>query len=182
MGILRKTLLLLTGVSLAASVNLFAQNQKIGFIDSEVIMEQMPEYTGIEQRLNLLSESWREELKRMDAEIEEMEEEFEAREVLFTDDIREQRRKEIEDKIRQREQFLDERFGPEGEYFQRQNELLEPIQRQVFDALNRVANREEFDFVFDRAEDVRFLFANPEWNLNREVMLELGMEPNEQGN
>ncbi|MEX0771367.1 MAG: OmpH family outer membrane protein [Balneolaceae bacterium] len=182
MGILRKTLLLLTGVSLAASVNLFSQNQKIGFIDSEVIMEQMPEYTGIEQRLNLLSESWREELKRMDAEIEEMEEEFEAREVLFTDDIREQRRKEIEDKIRRREQFLEEKFGPEGEYFQRQNELLEPIQRQVFDAINRVANREEFDFVFDRAEDARFLFANPEWNLNREVMLELGMEPNEQGN
>lgn len=172
----------MTGVSLAASVNLFSQNQKIGFIDSEVIMEQMPEYTGIEQRLNLLSESWRDELKEMEAEIEEMEEEFEAREVLFTDEIREQRRKEIEDKISQREQFLEEKFGPEGEYFQRQNELLEPIQRQVFDAINRVAYREEFDFVFDRAEDIRFLFANPEWNLNEEVMLELGMEPNEQGN
>ncbi len=182
MGILQKTLLLMTGVSLAASVNLFSQNQKIGFIDSEVIMEKMPEYTGIEQRLNLLSESWRDALKEMEAEIEEMEEEFEAREVLFTDEIREQRRKEIEGKISQREQFLEEKFGPEGEYFQRQNELLEPIQRQVFDAINRVANREEFDFVFDRAEDVRFLFANPEWNLNQEVMLELGMEPNEQGN
>lgn len=179
---IRNVLIIAIGMSLAGSLEGFSQNQKIGFVDSEIIMEKMPEYTGIEQRLSLVSESWREELRSMDAEIEEMEEEFEAREVLFTDEIREQRLKEIEDQIRQREQFLEEKFGPEGEYFQRQSELLEPIQRQIYEAINQVASREDFDFIFDRATDVRFLFAKPEWNLNREVMLELGMELNEQGN
>jgi outer membrane protein len=158
---------------------LIAQNQKIGFIDSDMIIEQMPEYAGVEQRLNLLSESWRDELRDMDREIERLKNEFEAREVLYTDEVREQRLSEIEDLEQNREQFLEEKFGPEGEYFQRQRELLEPIQRQVFDAVNRVADREGFDFIFDSAQDVRFLFARSEWNITEDILIELGLQTEE---
>ncbi len=171
------TILVLLSFVLEAEV--IAQNQKIGFIDSDRIVEQMPEYTGIEQRLNLLSESWRDELREMDREIARLKEEYEAREVLYTDDVREQRRAEIDALIDDRERYLEEKFGPEGEYFQRQRELLEPVQRQVFDAVNRVADREDFDFVFDRSQDVKFLFARSEWNLTEEVMLELGIQADE---
>ncbi len=153
-----------------------AQDQRIGFIDSDLVIEKMPEYAGIEQRLQLLSESWREELDELDREIVRMREEFEAREVLFTDEMRQQRLEEIEDLREDRERFLHEKFGPEGEYFQRQKELLEPIQRQIFDAVSRVADREGFDFVFDRSEDPRLLFASPEWNLTEEVLIELGLD------
>jgi len=166
-------------LSFVLETELIAQNQKIGFIDSDMIIEQMPEYTGIEQRLNLLSESWRDELREMDREIDRMKEEFDAREVLYTDDVREQRRAEIEVLIVERERYVEEKFGPEGEYFQRQRELLEPVQRQVFDALNRVADREGYDFVFDRSQDVKFLFAKAEWNLTEEVKLELGIQTDE---
>jgi outer membrane protein len=162
-------------LSFLQEVELIAQNQKIGYIDSDMIIEQMPEYAGIEQRLNLLSESWRDELRDMDREIERLKEEFDAREVLYTDDVREQRRVEIEALKDNRERYLEEKFGPEGEYFQRQRDLLEPVQRQVFDAVNRVADREGYDFVFDRSQDVKFLFAKSEWNITEEVMLELGI-------
>jgi outer membrane protein len=166
-------------LSFLQEVELIAQNQKIGFIDSDMIIEQMPEYAGIEQRLNLLSESWRDELRDMDREIERLKEEFNAREVLYTDDVREQRRAEIEARKDNRERYLEEKFGPEGEYFQRQRDLLEPVQRQVFDAVNRVADREGYDFVFDRSQDVKFLFAKSEWNITEEVMLELGIRADE---
>jgi outer membrane protein len=72
--------------------------------------------------------------------------------------------------------LIENRFGPDGEYFTRQKELLEPIQRQIFDALNIVAEREDFDFVFDRAQDSRFLFVRQQWNLTEDVMLELGLD------
>lgn len=155
---------------------LIAQNQKIGFVDSEFIIEQMPEYAGIEQRLNLLSESWRDEIREMEAEIERLKEEFNAREVLFTDEIREQRLAEISTLESNKEQHIQEKFGPDGEYFQRQRELLEPVQRQLFDAVNQVANRDGFDFIFDRTEDVRFLFARSEWNITEDVLIELGIQ------
>lgn len=157
-----------------------AQNQKIGFIDSDVIMQQMPEYTGIEQRLSLLSENWQQEIREMEDEIAELEREFEAREILFTEEIRQQRLDEIEQEKDELDQYIEEKFGPQGEYFTRQKELLEPIQRLVFDALTRVAARDSYDFVFDRAEETRFLFVREEWNLTEEVMLELGI--NEMGN
>lgn len=155
---------------------LIAQNQKIGFVDSEFIIEQMPEYAGIEQRLNLLSESWRDEIREMEREIERLKEEFNAREVLFTDEIRELRLAEISTLESNTEQHIQEKFGPDGEFFQRQRELLEPVQRQLFDAVNQVANREGFDFIFDRTEDVRFLFARSEWNITEDVLIELGIQ------
>ncbi len=156
--------------------DLYAQAQKIGYIDSDVIMQRMPEYSGIEQRLSLLSDGWRQEIQRMENEISEMEQDFEAREILFTDDIREQRLNEINQRKDQLKNFIEDKYGPDGEYFSVQKELLEPIQRTIFDALSRVASRNAYDFVFDRAEDIRFLYARHEWNLTNEVMLELGID------
>ncbi len=153
-----------------------AQNQRIGFIDSDIIMQNMPEYSGIEQRLGLLSENWRQEIRDMENEITELERDFEAREILFTTEIREQRLADINRKKTELERFIEDKFGPRGEYFTRQKELLQPIQRMVFDALTRIASRDGFDFVFDRADGTRFLFARQEWNLTEEVMLELGID------
>lgn len=169
--------MLLVGFFFAAFFDsLSAQEQKIGFIDSDVILQNMPEYTGIEQQLQLLSESWREEISELENELSELEEDYEAREILFTDEIRRERLAEIDQKSRQLENFVDEKFGPEGEYFTRQQELLEPIQRSIFNALNQVASRDDFDFVFDRSDDIRFLYTREQWNLTEDVMLELGID------
>ena len=158
-------------------VTVQAQEQRTGFIDSELIMQNMPEYSGIEQRLNLLSEGWRDEIRELEEQIAELEEEFEAREILFTEEVRQQRLNEIETLRQQRDQMVEDRFGPEGEYFTTQEELLEPIQRQIFEAIDAVARRQNFDFVFDRSQETRFLFVREEWNLTEDVMLEMGMDP-----
>jgi len=156
-----------------------AQNQKIGYVDTDVIMQNIPEYSGVEQRLDLLSENWQQEIREMEEEIVQLQEDFEARELLFTDEVREERLQEINAKTDELDQLIESRFGPEGEYFSRQKELLEPIQRRIFEALNSVAERENFDYVFDRAQDSRILFVRQQWNLTEEVMLELGIEPME---
>ncbi|WP_340104795.1 OmpH family outer membrane protein [Rhodohalobacter sp. 8-1] len=155
----------------------FAQEQKTGFIDSEIIMQNMPEYSGIEQRLNLLSEGWRDEIQELEERIAELEEEFEAREILFTEEVRQQRLNEIQNLRQQRDQLVEDKFGPDGEYFTTQEELLEPIQRQIFEAIDVVARRQNFDFVFDRSQQTRFLFVREEWNMTEDVMLEMGMDP-----
>ncbi|MFU8811822.1 MAG: OmpH family outer membrane protein, partial [Balneolaceae bacterium] len=143
------------------------------------ILQQMPEYSGVQQRLNLLSEGWREEIRLLDREIEELERDFEAREILFTDEVRQQRLNEINQKRQERDRMVQQRFGPEGEYFRTQESLLEPIQRQIFDALTRVATREGYDFVFDRAQETRFLFTRQQWNLTDRVLLEMGITPDQ---
>lgn len=153
----------------------FGQSQKIGIVDSDRILKHMPEYEGVEQRLALLRESWEEELERMDQEIEKLQEEFDSREVLYTDEMRDEQLARIERLRQDREQFLQEKLGPDGEYFQRQKEILEPVQRQVFNAVQQVASREGYDFVIDRAQETRFLFADPEWDVTELVLEELGL-------
>lgn len=164
-------ILLIGGIS-----NVNAQDQKIGFFESEVILAQIPEYNGITQRLQLLSDGWELELDELDAEIVVLEEDYEAKEILYTEEIRQQKRNEIRQKKQQRDTFLNEKFGPEGEYFQNQRDLLEPIQRQIFTALRTVAQKQGFDFVFDRSGDIYMVFALGEWNLNEAILLELGIE------
>lgn len=156
--------------------NVIAQNQKIGFFESDFILSNIPEYAGIEQRLQLLSDTWQQEIEEMEAEITALEEDYQAKEILYTEEIRAEKKREIEQKKSARDAFLNEKFGPEGDYFKSQDELLEPIMRQIFTAVSEVARKQGFDFVFDRTGDIYMVYARNEWNLNESILIELGID------
>ena len=158
------------------TLSVMAQDQKIGYFESDFILAQIPEYNGIEQRLQLLSDGWDQDLAEMEEEISDLEEDFEAKEILYTEEIRAQKLEEIKQKKRARDTFLNQKFGPNGEYFQSQRNLLEPLQRQIFTAVRTVAQKQGFDFVFDRSGDIYMVYARGEWNLNEAILLELGIE------
>lgn len=167
------SLILVIGVATTA-----AQDQKIGFIDSDYILSRMPEYAGLEQRMRAINEEWRQEIEEMDLEIQRLEREYVAREILYTDEVRTQKQSEIETLKRQREQYVNSRYGPEGEYFKQQQLILEPLQRRIMEAVETVSTRDNFDFVFDRSGDFLFLYARSQWNLSDDVLLELGVQIN----
>lgn len=166
--------LMVGGLLLCETV--YSQNQAIGFYESDIVLENIPEYEGVTQQLELLSSGWKEEINRLENEIEEMEENFSAKEILYTDEIRNQKKQEITQKKQQKDTYLAQKFGPEGEYFTRQRELLEPIQRQVFTAVRAVAKRKDFDFVFDRSGDIYMVYAKNEWDVTNDILRELGIE------
>ena len=150
--------------------------QKIGFIDSEYILSNIPQYNGINERLSVLTNQWRTEISEMQNEIKDLETEFEAKEILYTDEVKEQKLKEIEQKKKELESFRTQKFGPNGEYFRRQQELLEPLQQRVLEAVNFISERDKFDYVFDRTGDYMFLYTNPEWDISEDVLLEMGID------
>jgi len=169
---------LFTLILCAQAVSLNAQNQRIAFIDSEFILSRMPEYSGLEQRLRSLNEGWREEIKEMEREIQSLDREYIAREILYTEEVRKQKLDEIESKNRIKDQFINSRYGPEGEYFRQQQLILEPLQRRIMDAVERVSTRDNYDFVFDRSGDFLFLFSRSQWNISEDVLLEMGIQIN----
>ena len=158
----------------AGSAVVYGQ-QKIGFIDSEFVLGNVPEYEGVSQRLQTMARNWREEIDELEVEIERLRQEFEAREILFTPDVRRQRQEEIDQRVRDRQRMIDQRFGPEGDYFRQQQELLEPIQQRILMAVAAVAERGGYDHVFDRSGDYLFLYTKEEWNLSRQVLQEMGI-------
>ncbi len=144
-------------------------------MNTDQILTQMSEYQGIQQQLSTISSEWNKQLDKMEQEIDQLKEDFEAKKILYTEELKKQKQQEIQNKVQQRQQYLDEKFGANGEYFEKQKELLEPIQRKVFDAINKVANDQNVDFVFDRAQNSSMLYGEQEWNLNKEVLQELGI-------
>lgn len=153
-----------------------AQDQKLGYYESDFVLSKIPEYVGIEQRLKILSDGWKNEIQSMRLEIDNLEKDFTAKEILYTEEIKKEKIQEINSKKKELDIFIEQKFGPNGEYFKKQKELLEPIQRQVFAAVRSVAQRNGFDFVFDRSGDIYMVYARGEWNLNEQVLLELGIE------
>ncbi|MCR9131553.1 MAG: OmpH family outer membrane protein [bacterium] len=173
---MRKLPLYITVFVILCNSSVIAQNQKIGFFESDFILSNIPEYAGIEQRLQLLSDTWQQEIEEMEAEITALEEDYQAKEILYTEEIRAEKKREIEQKKSARDAFLNEKFGPEGDYFKSQDELLEPIMRQIFTAVSEVARKQGFDFVFDRTGDIYMVYARNEWNLNESILIELGID------
>lgn len=152
------------------------QDQKLGYYESDFVLSKIPEYVGIEQRLKILSDGWKNEIQEKKSEIETLEEDYVAKEILYTEEIKMEKLQEINTMKKQLDTFTAQKFGPSGEFFTKQKELLEPIQRQVFAAVRTVAQRNGYDFIFDRSGDIYMVYARGEWNLNEQILLELGIE------
>jgi outer membrane protein len=155
--------------------NSAAAQQKFGYINSDKILEKMPEYTGVQQKLNTLSGQWKSKLQQMKQRIDSLQKQFEAKKLLFSDRRKAREKKKIQQLIEARKKYLHQKFGPEGAYFQKQKELLLPIQRKLYQAVSKVANQEGIDFVFDRAKNTSLFFVRKQWNLNKEVLQALNI-------
>jgi len=159
---------------LAVSASASAQ-QKIGFIDSERILSQMPEYRTAQQELDRLVSQWQNEVDALAREAEQMADDFAAREILYTDDERRAQQEAIQAKRTERDALRTRYFGPQGELYREQQTRLRPAQERLLAAVEAVADDGEYDYVFDRAGDYLFLFTRARYDLTDLVMDELGL-------
>ena len=158
----------------------FAQ-QKIGYVDTEYILNQMPEYKTVQQKLDKLEQQWRQEIDKQRKEVRTLEQEFEARELLYTDEERKRKRQAIQQARKEVEQLRQKYFGPDGQLYTQQKQLMRPIQQRVLEATERVATEDGYDFVVDKKGDTLFLYAREEHNLSDRVLRELGITVDEEG-
>lgn len=149
--------------------------QEIGYVDTEYVLDQMPEYATVQQKLDKLEQQWRTEIQQKQQEVQKLEEEFQARELLYTDEERQQKRQAIQNARRKVEQLRQRYFGPEGELYSRQQELMRPLQERILEAAENVATAEGYDFVVDKKGEVLFLYAREEHDLSDQVLRELGI-------
>lgn len=170
-----RTLLVLPALAALAFAPAADAQQKIGFVDSEPILEQMPEYRTVQQEIDRLVQQWESEVAALDAEAGRMADEFAAREILFTDEERTRQLAEVEAKRQERDALRRRYFGPEGELFREQRNRLRPVQERLLAAVEAVATEGDFDYVFDRSGDYVFLYTQPRHNLTDLVLDELGI-------
>jgi len=157
-----------------------AAQQKIGYVDTEYVLNNMPEYATIQQKLDKLEQKWRKEIEQGRQKVETLEQEFEARELLYTEEERKRRQQAIQQARTKVEQLRQQYFGPEGELYTRQKELMRPLQERILEATERVATADGYDYVVDQKGDALFLYARDEHDLSDRVLLELGINVDQQ--
>ncbi len=153
----------------------FAQ-QKLGYVDSDYILEQMPDFATIQQNVNRQAEEWEAEIETAQQQVDEMFREYQARELLYTNEERKRKQEEIVQAEEEAERLRMRYFGPEGELFVQQDNLMRPLQEKLMQAIEDVAAAEGYDYIFDKSGDFLFLFAREQYDLSDRVLEELGIE------
>lgn len=171
----KRSATLLAVIALAMPALAYAQ-QRMGYVDSEYILSQTPEYATVQQQLDRMAQEWQSEVEERSAEVEELFREYQARELLYTNEERQRKREEIVQREEEIERLRMQYFGPEGDLFQQQEQLMRPIQEKILVAIEEVAERENYDYVFDKGGDYLFMFAREQFDLSRDVLIELGID------
>ena len=161
-------------LALALSPAALAQ-QKVGFINSSMVLDRMPEFQSAQQEVDRLGARYQSEVAEAAREADEAAAEYAAREILFTDEERERALAALADRRQAVDALRRRYFGPEGELFREQQQLLRPAQERLLAAVEAVADDGDYDYVFDRDGDYLFLYARPTNDLTDRVLDELGI-------
>jgi len=148
--------------------------QKYAFVDSEYILENIPAFTAAQEQLDQLSSQYQKELESMHAEVEQMYKDFQAESVLLSEDMKRKREDVIISKEKDYKQLQRKYFGPSGELFQKRQALVKPIQDDIFNAVQEIANEGSYAVIFDKSGGTTMLFTNPKFDLSDQVLQKLG--------
>lgn len=137
----------------------FANAQSYAFIDSDYILKNVPEYVEAKERLDKMADRWTKEIEERYEVIKTKKSSFDREEVLLPKEEKEKRKSEIEKLEKDVIELQTQHFGSNGDYFQKRQELVKPIQDRVFTAMKKVAKREGYSFVFDKANQSNLVYA-----------------------
>ena len=149
---------------------------KIGYVDSDTIMDNYPDVQDARQRLDALIQEWQAELRKMESDLKLKQDDYEKRKLTMTEQTSAEAKADITKLEKEIADYRDKKFGANGELFQKQNEVMKPVQNKVFTIIQQIAAEEELDFVFDRSGDIIFLYAKPDYDLTAKVIERLKVE------
>lgn len=154
-------------------------SQNFGYVDTEYILESIPDYKDAQGELDKLSIEWQKQLERRYAEIDKMYKNYQAEQILLTEDMKLKREDDIIKKEKAAKEYQKQKFGVDGELFQKRKELVKPIQDDVYKAISGIANYKKLGVVFDKASALTMLYTNPKYNISDDVLKKMGYKPGE---
>ncbi len=147
-----------------------AAQTKVGHINSESIMQTLPEAIDAQKSLDALVGQWEAELQKMQADWKRKFDDYDRKKLILTDQVRAEQEKELRDLDQAVTDFRNKKFGQNGELFQKQNEVMKPIQNKIFKVLEDIAKEDGYDYIFDRSGEILLLYANEKKDLTALVI------------
>jgi len=150
--------------------------QRYAIIDSKYILDKLPEYKEAQKLLDQFSEQWQQEVDQKQALMDKMYKDYDAEQVMLSDVLKKKREDELYNKEKELRDLQKKRFGFEGDLFKKRQELIKPIQDRVYNAVQKLATDNHYDFILDKSEGITVIFADPKLDRSADVLRNLGVK------
>jgi outer membrane protein len=170
---MKKLLILVICILTMGSVSLA---QRYAIIDTKYILDKIPDYKDAQKKLDDFSTSWQKEIDQKQADLDQMYRNYEAEQVMLSDELRKKREDELFNKEKELRDLQKRRFGFEGDLFKKRQELIKPIQDKVYNAVQKLAVSRQYDFILDKSEGITVIFADPKLDKSDDVLREIGVK------
>ena len=169
--VMRKHFLFLLIIT-SASLTVQAQSRgvKVGYIDMEYILQNVPDYTEAKNQLEQKAQKWKQEIEVKKNDITALKDGLKTEKVLLTKELIAEREEEIAFQETELLDYQQKRFGPNGDLTVQKAVLTQPVQDQVFNAVQDIAEAKKFDFIFDKTSDLTLLFAAKRYDISDQVI------------
>lgn len=151
-----------------------AAAQKFAYVDSQYILDNIPEYAEAQAQIDELSLEWQKEIESKFAEVDKLYQDYQAQSVLLPEDMKKKKEQEIVDKEREAKSLQKQRYGKDGDLFKKRQELIKPIQENIYNAIQEISQDGNYMIVFDKAGSLSIMYANPKYDISDEVLDNLG--------
>tara|TARA_Y200000002_G_scaffold144902_2_gene119820 strand:+ start:12112 stop:12843 length:732 start_codon:yes stop_codon:yes gene_type:complete len=143
---------------------------KIGYIDTEYILENLPEYNQISKRLEEKASDWKKEIEERSRKIDQKKESLKSERILLTSEMIEEIEEEILIDEEELSEYQQKRFGPRGDLIIQKQQLIQPIQDQIFNAIRELAKSRNYDFIFDKSADIVMLYSDKRYDVSDQIL------------
>ena len=167
---MKKILLLITCFVLISTV----QAQKFAYIDTDYILDKIPEFKQAQDKLEALSNDWQKEIENKYNDIENMYRSYQQDKVLLSKNMREKREEAIINKENDTKKLEAKYVGPEGLLYKKRQELIKPIQDRIWDATQQLATNNKYQIIFDSSSDLIMIYHNTNLDKSDKILEILG--------
>ena len=166
----KKSIFFLVFILLFVS-EIFSQKQlRVGYINMDYILANLDDYNSANEEYNIKLDLWRKEIESRKLSIKVANEELEIKKPLIPDEIYQNLKDEIDFDEKQLNQYIQKRFGPEGDWLIQEKILIQPIQDEVLAIVQKIAEKNKFDFIFDKSSAIIMLYSEKKYDISELVL------------
>lgn len=159
-------------------LSVFSYAQKFACVDTEYILNNMPEYKQAQKELEEVSLQWQKDVENKLAEVDRMYRSYQAEALLLPEDLKTKRENEIVAAEREAKALQKQRFGADGDLTKKRSELIKPIQDKIYNAIEKIAKEKNYSVMLDKASGATILFIDSKTDVSDLVLAELGYKVN----
>ncbi|MGB6093893.1 MAG: OmpH family outer membrane protein [Moheibacter sp.] len=147
--------------------------QRFGYVDTDYILENLPEYVQAQNNLRTKTEQWNREIQTREDILNQRQADFLNEKVLLTEEQIKKEEENLEFERKEIQNLREKRYGQGGDLIKLRVSLVKPIQDQIYLAVDQVAKKKNYSFIFDKGSDLIMIYTDPKFDISRDVLLEL---------